>query len=76
MIKEIKLPEIADNVTSAVVLDILVSEGDKVSADDILAEMESDKASFELPSDFDGVVKEVKVSVGKEVKVGQVILFL
>ena len=72
MIKEIKLPEIADNVTSAVVLDILVSEGDKVSADDILAEMESDKASFELPSDFDGVVKEVKVSVGNEVKVGQV----
>ncbi len=76
MIKEIKLPEIADNVTSAVVLDILVSEGDKVSADDILAEMESDKASFELPSDFDGVVKEVKVSVGNEVKVGQVMFII
>ncbi len=72
MIKEIKLPEIADNVTSAVVLEILVSAGDKVSADDSLAEMESDKASFELPSDFDGVIKEVKVSEGDEVKVGQV----
>ncbi|MFN2396200.1 MAG: 2-oxo acid dehydrogenase subunit E2 [Bacteroidales bacterium] len=72
MIKEIKLPEIADNVTSAVVLEILVSAGDKVAADDSLAEMESDKASFELPSDFDGVIKEVKVSEGDEVKVGQV----
>lgn len=72
MIKEIKLPEIADNVTTAVVLEILVSQGDKVDADDILAEMESDKASFELPTEVAGVVKEVKVSQGEEVKVGQV----
>ena len=72
MIKEIKLPEIADNVTSAIVLEILVSAGDKVEADETLAEMESDKATFELPSDVAGVVKEVKVSTGDEVKVGQV----
>ena len=72
MIKEIKLPEIADNVTTAVVLEIIVSEGDKVGADDILAEMESDKASFELPSEIEGIVKEVKVKEGDEVKVGQV----
>ncbi|TVR73848.1 MAG: biotin/lipoyl-binding protein [Marinilabiliales bacterium] len=72
MIKEIKLPEIADNVTTAIVLEILVSAGDKVEADDTLAEMESDKATFELPSDASGVVKEVKVSEGDEVKVGQV----
>ncbi len=72
MIKEIKLPEIADNVTTATVLDILVSEGDNVDVDDMLAEMESDKASFELPSEYAGVVKEVKVASGDEVKVGQV----
>ncbi|MFP4288342.1 MAG: 2-oxo acid dehydrogenase subunit E2 [Bacteroidales bacterium] len=72
MIKEIKLPEIADNVTTATVLDILVSEGDNVEVDDMLAEMESDKASFELPSEYAGVVKEVKVASGDEVKVGQV----
>jgi pyruvate dehydrogenase E2 component (dihydrolipoamide acetyltransferase) len=76
MIKEIKLPEIADNVTSAVVLDILVSVGDKVGADDTLAEMESDKASFELPAEVDGVVKEIKVSAGNEVKVGQVMFLI
>jgi pyruvate dehydrogenase E2 component (dihydrolipoamide acetyltransferase) len=72
MIKEIKLPEIADNVTTAIVLEILVSAGDKVEKDDSLAEMESDKATFELPSDFGGTVKEIKVSTGDEVKVGQV----
>jgi len=72
MIKEIKLPEIADNVTTAVVLEILVSAGDKVEKDDSLAEMESDKATFELPSDVSGTVKEIKVSTGDEVKVGQV----
>ena len=72
MIKEIKLPEIADNVTSAIVLEILVSAGDRVEKDDALAEMESDKATFELPSDVPGVVKEIKVSTGDAVKVGQV----
>jgi pyruvate dehydrogenase E2 component (dihydrolipoamide acetyltransferase) len=76
MIKEIKLPEIADNVTSAIVLDILVSVGDKVGADDTLATMESDKASFELPAEVDGVVKEIKVSAGNEVKVGQVMFLI
>lgn len=76
MSKEIKLPEIADNVTTAVVLEILVSKGDTVEADDVLAEMESDKASFELPSDFAGVVKEIKVNAGDEVKVGQVMFVI
>lgn len=72
MIKEIKLPEIADNVDTAVVLEILVSVGDKVETDDSLAEMESDKATFEMPSEESGTVKEIKVKDGDEVKVGQV----
>jgi pyruvate dehydrogenase E2 component (dihydrolipoamide acetyltransferase) len=76
MIKEIKLPEIADNVTTAIVLEILVNTGDKVEKDNSLAEMESDKATFELPSDVSGVVKEIKVSVGDEVNVGQVMFII
>ena len=75
MIKEIKLPEIADNVTSARVIDILVSVGDRVEKDKALADMESDKAAFELPSETTGVVKEIKVNKGDDVQVGQV-LFL
>lgn len=74
MIKEIKLPEIADNIDSAIILNILVSEGDKIKKDDNIAEMESDKAAFDLPADVAGVIKEIKVSEGDEVKVGQVVM--
>ncbi len=74
MIKEIKLPEIADNVDSATVLNITVSEGDTIQKDDTIAEMESDKATFDLPADFGGTVKEIKISEGDEVKVGQVVM--
>jgi pyruvate dehydrogenase E2 component (dihydrolipoamide acetyltransferase) len=74
MIKEIKLPEIAENIESATVLSILVSKGDKIKKDDNIAEMESDKAAFDLPTDVSGEIKEIKVSVGDEVKVGQVVM--
>jgi pyruvate dehydrogenase E2 component (dihydrolipoamide acetyltransferase) len=74
MLKEIKLPEIADNIDTATVLTILVKNGDQVEKDQTILEMESDKATFELPSDFDGTVSEIKVSQGDEVKVGQVLM--
>lgn len=74
MIKEIKLPEIAENVDTATVIKLLVSEGDTVEKDQNIAELESDKAAFELPSNFDGKVKSIEVSEGDEVKVGQVVL--
>jgi pyruvate dehydrogenase E2 component (dihydrolipoamide acetyltransferase) len=71
MTKEIKLPEIADNVNSARVIDILVAEGEKIEQDRPVADMESDKAAFELPSDVAGVVKEIKIKKGDDVTVGQ-----
>jgi pyruvate dehydrogenase E2 component (dihydrolipoamide acetyltransferase) len=74
MIKEIKLPEIADNIDVATVVSIHVSVGDTVSQDDAIAEMESDKAVFDLPTDTAGTIKEIKVKEGDEVKVGQVVL--
>jgi pyruvate dehydrogenase E2 component (dihydrolipoamide acetyltransferase) len=74
MIKEIKLPEIADNINTAIVLSLMVSEGDSIKEDDTIAEMESDKAAFDLPSVVAGVIKEIKVGVGDEVQVGQVLM--
>jgi len=74
MIKEIKLPEIADNIDVATVVSIHVSVGDTVSQDESIAEMESDKAVFDLPTDTAGTIKEIKVKEGDEVKVGQVVL--
>lgn len=74
MTKDIKLPEIADNIDNAIVLSIHVSKGDIIKQNDTIAEMESDKAAFDLPSDVEGKVKEIKVNVGDEVKVGQVVI--
>jgi pyruvate dehydrogenase E2 component (dihydrolipoamide acetyltransferase) len=58
----------------ATVVSIHVSVGDTVSQDESIAEMESDKAVFDLPTDTAGTIKEIKVSEGDEVKVGQVVL--
>lgn len=76
MIKEIKIPDIAENVETGLVAGILVAEGDEVSADQPLFEIETDKATTEIPSEDDGVVKEIRVEEGDEVKVNQVILIL
>jgi dihydrolipoamide dehydrogenase len=55
------------------VIEVLVKAGDTVAKDQGLATLESDKATMEVPSSVDGVVKEVKVKVGDEVSEGVVI---
>lgn len=76
MIKEIKIPDIAENVDTGLIAAILVAEGDKVKVDQALVEVETDKATTEIPSDYDGTIKEIKVNEGDEVKVNQVIIIL
>ena len=50
MIKEIKLPEVSDNVETGDVIKVLVKVGDKISVDQPIIELETEKASFEVPS--------------------------
>lgn len=76
MKKEVKIPDIAENVETGIVAGILVSEGDKVSKDQPLVEIETDKATTDIPSDYDGIVDEIKVSQGDEVKVNEVIMII
>ncbi len=71
---ELKLPELGENVTSADVLRVLVSAGETVTKDQPVLELETDKATVEVPSTVTGVVQEVKVKPGDKVKTGQVIL--
>jgi pyruvate dehydrogenase E2 component (dihydrolipoamide acetyltransferase) len=73
MIQEVTLPEISENVESGNVISVLVSQGDTVSEDQPLLEIETDKASVEVPSTAAGTVKEILVSEGDDVKVGAVI---
>ena len=73
MIKDIRIPEISENVTSGNVVEVLVAPGDDVKVDDTLIEFETDKAVVEIPSPFDGRITEVLVQEGDEMKVGDVI---
>jgi pyruvate dehydrogenase E2 component (dihydrolipoamide acetyltransferase) len=68
------LPNLGENVPEGDVLQVLVKPGDRLAKDQAVLELETDKATLEVPSNVEGVVKEVKVKVGDKVKTGQVIL--
>lgn len=70
---DFKLPELGENVTSGDVLRVLVKAGDTVAKDQTVLELETDKATIEVPSSVSGHVKAIKVKAGDKVKVGQVI---
>jgi pyruvate dehydrogenase E2 component (dihydrolipoamide acetyltransferase) len=74
MAKEFKLPELGENINSADVLNVLVKPGDKVEKEQSIIEIETDKATIEVPSNVSGTIKEVYIKAGDNVKVGQTIL--
>ncbi|MFP4488997.1 MAG: dihydrolipoamide acetyltransferase family protein [Bacteroidales bacterium] len=76
MKKEVKIPDIAENVESGLVAGILVKEGDKVEEDQPLVEIETDKAATDIPSPYSGTVSEIKIKEGDEVEVHQVIMII
>ncbi len=73
MATDIKVPDIGD-FTDVPVVTILVSVGDIVAVEDPLIELESDKATMEVPSSHAGKVTEIKVAEGDRVSEGSVIL--
>lgn len=73
---EFKLPELGENIETAEITKVLVSKGDKVEIDQILFEIETDKATVEVPSEFNGIIKEVNVKDGDTAKVGDVVLIV
>ncbi len=73
---EFKIPELGENVASGDVTRVLVNVGDTIARDQPVVELETDKATIEVPSSVAGVVKEIKVKRGDKVKVGAVVLTL
>jgi pyruvate dehydrogenase E2 component (dihydrolipoyllysine-residue acetyltransferase) len=73
---EFKIPELGENVTAGDVVRVLVKAGDTIEKDQPVLELETDKATIEVPSSVAGVVKEIRVKAGDKVKVGQAILVL
>ncbi|MCZ6703136.1 MAG: 2-oxo acid dehydrogenase subunit E2 [Ignavibacteria bacterium] len=74
MTKEFKLPELGENIESADVIGVLVKVGDKLEKDQSIIEIETDKATVEVPSTLEGTVSEVMVKVGDSVQVGQILI--
>jgi pyruvate dehydrogenase E2 component (dihydrolipoamide acetyltransferase) len=70
------LPELGENVTAGDVVRVLVAVGDTVAKDQAVLELETDKATIEVPSSVAGTVKEVRIKQGDRIKVGQVVLTL
>ena len=74
-IKNIELPDIGD-FDEVEVIEILVSVGDTIEADDSIITLESDKASMEIPSPNAGVVKEIHINLGDKISQGDSIISL
>jgi pyruvate dehydrogenase E2 component (dihydrolipoyllysine-residue acetyltransferase) len=73
-VTEFKVPELGENVASGDVTRVLVNVGDTIKKEQAVLELETDKATIEVPSSVAGVVKEIKVKKGDKVKVGAVVL--
>ncbi len=69
-----KLPELGEGIKSADVVSVLVKVGDVIKKDQGVIEIESEKASAEVPSSVAGRVTEVRVKEGDKIKPGQVLI--
>jgi pyruvate dehydrogenase E2 component (dihydrolipoamide acetyltransferase) len=74
MATEFKLPELGENIESADIVNVLVKAGDMVEKEQSIIEIETDKATIEVPSNISGKITEVLVKQGDSVKVGQTII--
>ena len=72
-IKNVLVPDIG-NFKDVSVIEVSVKAGDKVSAEQALISLETDKATIDVPAPFAGVVKDVKVKVGDKVSEGSLIV--
>jgi pyruvate dehydrogenase E2 component (dihydrolipoyllysine-residue acetyltransferase) len=68
------LPDLGEGLTEAEIVKVLVHEGDLVREDAPLLEVETDKATVEIPSPMGGRVAKIHVHVGQTVQVGQVLV--
>src|SRR5204862_3441045 len=73
---EIQMPKLSDTMTEGTLIAWKKKKGDQVSAGDVLAEIETDKATMEWESPEDGTLTEIYVQEGGKVNVGDKIAFI
>src|SRR5881394_746468 len=76
MAYEFKLPDLGEGLTEGEVARWLVSEGDEIAEDAPLVEIQTDKATVEIPSPAAGVVSRILVAEGDVVPVGTVLVVI
>lgn len=72
---DIFVPDIGD-FEDVEVIEVMVSPGDTVNIEDPLVSLESDKAAMEIPSEYAGKIKEIKIAVGDKVSQGDLLLIM
>ena len=73
---EILVPKLGMDTTEAVITAWLVSEGDNVEVGTPLVELESEKITFELESEFTGLVRKIMQPIGTVVPVGSLLAII
>src|SRR5438874_270688 len=73
---ESQMPKLSDTMTGGTLVTWRKKKGDKVSAGDVIAEIETDKATMEWESPEDGILNEIYVDEGGKVNVGDKIAFI
>ncbi|HIK01646.1 TPA: 2-oxo acid dehydrogenase subunit E2 [archaeon] len=74
MVKEFKFPDVGEGISEGKIVKWSVKPGDKVEEDQIIGEIETDKAIVEMPSPYEGIIKELKVPEGGTIHVGEVLV--
>src|SRR4051812_15079688 len=73
---EIQMPKLSDTMTEGTLVTWKKKKGEQVSTGDVIAEIETDKATMEWESPEDGLLTEIYVEEGGKVEVGQKIAFI
>jgi pyruvate dehydrogenase E2 component (dihydrolipoamide acetyltransferase) len=71
---EFKLPDIGEGIHEGEIVSWMVKEGDTVKEDDVLCEVQNDKAVVEIPSPVEGTVKKIYVQEGEVAVVGDTLI--
>ncbi len=76
MVTEFRFPDVGEGITEGTVKKWLVKEGDVVDEDQVLAEVETDKAVVEMPAPVSGTVLKIHVKEDEVINVGQVLVVI
>ena len=74
MVFEFKFPDVGEGITEGEIVKWLIKEGDKVKQDQVIAEIETDKAIVQIPSPKEGTILRIHFNEGDTIKVGETLV--